>query len=216
MLHFITDNIWWKLLSLVAAFFIWLNIANEPELSSIIAAPVEYKNFPKDLEISSEIVDSIDVEAHGAANQLRDVSNSHLAAIVDFSSVKAPGERTFTLTSAEVNLPRGIQLVRIIPAQLRFEFEHRLTRSVAVQVPFTGKLAPGLKMVSQTVTPGTLLIAGPESRVEAVLKVESDPFDLTQVTRDSTQKLSVYIGEPQVRFLNVPQVTVNIHVEKAH
>ena len=85
-----------------------------------------------------------------------------------------------------------------------------------MQVPFTGKLAPGLKMVSQTVTPGTLSIAGPESRVEAVLKVESDPFDLTQVMRDSTQKLSVYIGEPQVRFLNVPQVTVNIHVETTH
>jgi YbbR domain-containing protein len=66
------------------------------------------------------------------------------------------------------------------------------------------------------VTPATLTIAGPESRVQAVLKVESDPFDLTQVTRDVTQKLSVYIGEPQVRFLNTPQVTVDIHVEKTH
>ena len=215
-MHFITNNIGWKLLSLVAAFFIWVNIASEPELSAIIAAPVEYRNFPKDLEISSEIVESIDVEAHGPANQLREVSDSHLAAVVDFSSVTAPGERTFTLTSAEVKLPRGIQLIRIIPAQLRFDFEHKLTRSVAVQVPYSGKLAPGLRMVSQTVTPATLTIAGPESRVQAVLKVESDPFDLTQVTRDVTQKLSVYIGEPQVRFLNTPQVTVDIHVEKTH
>jgi YbbR domain-containing protein len=213
-MHFITDNIGWKLLSLVAAFFIWLNISNEPELSAIIAAPVEYKNYPKDLEISSEIIETIDVEAHGPADQLREVSDSHLAAIVDFASVQAPGERTLTLTSAEVKLPRGMQLIRIIPAQLRFQFEHRLTRNIPVQVPITGKLPDGLRFVSQTVTPGALSIAGPESRVEAVLKAESDPFDLTQVTHDTTQKLSVYIGERQVRFLTTPQVTVSIHVEK--
>jgi YbbR domain-containing protein len=215
-MHFITDNIGWKLLSLVAAFFIWLNISNEPELSAIISAPVEYKNYPKDLEISSEIVETIDVEAHGPAGQLREATDAHLAAIVDFASVQAPGERTFTLTSAKVKLPRGLQLVRIIPAQLRFDFEHRLTRSVPVQVPMTGKLPPGLRFVSQTVTPGTLSIAGPQSRVESVLKAASDPLDLSQVTHDTTQKLSVYIGERQVRFLNTPQVTVSIHVERIH
>jgi YbbR domain-containing protein len=214
MMHLLTDNLGWKLLSLVAAFFIWVNIASEPELSTIIAAPVEYKNFPKNLEISSDIVETIDVEAHGPAGQLRDVSDSHLAAIVDFSSVNAPGERTFTLTATEVKLPRGIQLLRIIPAQLRFDFEHRQTRSIPVQVPFSGKLAPGLRMVSHTVTPATLMIAGPESRVQAVLKAECDPFDLTHVKADTAQKLSVYVGEPQVRFLATPQVTVSIHVEK--
>jgi len=216
MMHLITENIGLKLLALVAAFFIWANIASEPELSTIIAAPVEYKNFPKDLEISSEIVETIDVEAHGPAGQLRDASDSHLAAIIDFSGVKAPGERTFSLTAAEVKLPRGIQLIRIIPAQLRFDFEHKLTRNVPIQVPFAGRLAPGLKVVSHTVTPSALTIAGPESRVAAVLKAESDPFDLTQVASDTTQKLSVYIGEPQVRFVNTPQVTVSIHVEKIH
>ena len=216
MIRLLTANFGWKLLSLVAAFFIWANIASEPELSTIIASPVEYKNFPKDLEISSDIVATVDVEAHGPAGQLRDVNSAHLAAIVDFSSVKAPGERTFTLTAAEVKLPGGIQLIRIIPAQLRFVFEHRMTRSVPVQVPFAGRLAPGLRVVSHSVTPSMLSIAGPESRVQAVLKAESDPFDLTQVASDTTQKLSVYIGEPQVRFVNTPQVTVNIHVEKIH
>jgi YbbR domain-containing protein len=213
-MHLLTDNFGWKLLSLVAAFFIWANIAGEPELSTIISAPVEYKNFPKDLEISSDIVESIDVEAHGPSSQLRDVSDSHLSAIIDFSSVKGPGERTFTLTAAEVKLPRGIQLVRNIPAQLRFDFEHRLTRSVPVETPFLGKLPAGLRMVSHTVSPAALTITGPESRVQAVLKADSDPFDLTQVTGDSTQRLSVYIGEPQVRFISTPQVTVKIHIEK--
>ncbi len=213
-MHFLTDNIGWKLLSLVAAFFIWVNIANEPELSTILSAPVEYKNYPKDLEISSGIVESIDVEAHGPAGLLRELSDSHLAAIVDFSSVKNAGERTFTLTSAEVTLPRGIQLIRIIPAQLRFDFEHRMTRSIPVEVPLSGVLGPGLKLIGETVTPSALTIAGPQSHVEAVDKASSDPVDLSTITASTNQAVSVYIGEPQVRFVNTPQVTVNIRVAK--
>jgi YbbR domain-containing protein len=215
-MHLLTDNFGWKLLSLVAAFFIWVNVANEPELSTILSAPVEYKNYPKDLEISSGIVESIDVEAHGPAGLLRGLSDSRLAAVIDFAGVRTAGERTFTLTSSEVRLPRGIQLIRIIPGQLRFNFEHRLTRDIEVEVPLTGRLGPGLKLVSETVTPATLAIAGPQSHVEAVDKASSDPVDLAAITATSTRKVSVYIGEPQVRFLNVPQVTVSIQVEKTH
>lgn len=215
-MRFLTRNLGWKLLSLIAAFLIWDNIASEPELTTILSAPVEYKNFPKGLEISSDIVENVDVETHGPAGQLRDLSNAHLAAIMDFASVRAPGERTFTLTSAELNLPRGIQLIRIIPAQLRFKFEPGITRTIPVQVPFSGRLPDGWKIESFSVVPATLTIAGPQSRVQAVDKAASDPFDLTQVKGDTKQKLSVYISEPQVRFLVVPQVTVSIHVERTN
>ena len=213
-MRFLTDNIGWKLLSLLAAFFIWVNVASEPELSTILSAPVEYKNYPKDLEISSGIVESIDVEAHGPAGLLRELTDSRLAAIVDFGSVRSAGERTFTLTSAEVKLPRGIQLIRIIPAQLRFDFEHRLTRSIPVEVPLSGALGPGLKLLGETVTPASLGIAGPQSHVEAVDKASSDPVDLSTIAATTTQVVSVYIGEPQVRFVNTPQVTVSIRVAK--
>ena len=213
---FFTNNVGWKLLSLAAAFFIWVNIASEPELATILSAPVEYKNYPKDLEISSTIVDTVNVEARGPSGQVRDLSESRIAAIVDFASVKAPGERTITLTSAQLNLPRGIELIRVIPAQLRFRFERRASKTLSVEVPYSGQMSPGLTVVHADIVPPTLTIAGPESRVAAVRRAVSDPFDLSQVTGDTQQKLSVYIAEPQVRFVSVPQVTVKIHVEKSH
>jgi YbbR domain-containing protein len=212
---FFTHNIGWKIISLVAAFFIWMNIASEPELATILSAPVEYKNYPKDLEISSTIVDTVDVETRGPSGQLRDLSESRIAAIVDFSSVKAPGERTITLTSAQLNLPRGIELIRVIPAQLRFRFERRASKTLKVEVPYSGQISPGLAVTRADIIPPTLTIAGPESRVAAVQRAVSDPFDLSQVTGNTEQKLSVYIAEPQVRFVSVPQVTVKIHVEKS-
>jgi YbbR domain-containing protein len=212
---FFTHNIGWKLISLAAAFFIWMNIASEPELATILSAPVEYKNYPKDLEISSPVVDSVNVETRGPSGQLHDLSEARIAAIVDFSSVKAPGERTITLTSAQLNLPRGIQLIRVIPAQLRFAFERRATRILRVEVPYSGEIPQGLVVAHADIIPPTLTIAGPESRVAAVQGAVSDPFDLSQLPASKEQKLSVYIAEPQVRFVSVPQVTVKVHLEKS-
>jgi hypothetical protein len=213
-MKFLTRNLGWKLLALVAAFGIWLNVANEPELATIVSVPVEYNHFPDDLEISSDIVETIDVEARGPAGQLRSLHDSRVAAIVDFAGVTAPGERTFTLTTAELKLPRGIDLIRTIPAQLRFKFERKSTRAVSVDVPFSGKLPAGFSIAAVDIEPGQLRIAGPESHVLGSGKLISDPFDLTTVTGDTQQTLSVYAAEPEVRILTTPQVTVKVRVQR--
>jgi diadenylate cyclase len=212
LIKLITRNFLWKVLALVVAFLVWLNVANEPELATIVSVPVEYKNFPMDLEISSEIVEAINVEARGSSGQLRGLHDARLAAIIDFASVKSPGERTFTMTTGELNLPRGIDLIRTIPAQLRFQFERSATRQVAVNVPFSGKMPLGFSIARVDIEPGQLRIAGPESHVMGSGKLISDPFDLSSITGDAEQTLSVYSEEPEVRILSAPRVKVKIHV----
>ncbi len=213
-MRFLTRNFFWKLLALMAAFGFWLNVASEPELATVVSVPVEYNNFPKDLEISSRIVESIDVEARGPAGQVRGLQDSGIAAVIDFAGVKAPGERTFTLTSKEVKLPRRVSLIRTIPAQLRFRFEGLATREVPVEVQFSGRLPEGLAVERVEVEPRELSITGPESRLRESKKLISDPFDLTGVRGDAVHTLAVYEAEPEVRILDVPQVTVKVHVRR--
>jgi diadenylate cyclase len=213
-MNFLTRNLLWKVVALVAAFGVWLSVANEPDLATVVSVPVEYNHFPKDLEISSDIVETIDLEARGPSGQLRNLHDSRIAAIIDFASVKAPGERTFTVTTAQLKLPRGIELIRTIPAQLRFTFERRATRFISVDVPFSGKLPAGLSIAGIDIEPRQLQIAGPESHVLGSGKLVSDPFDLTSVNGDIAQTLAVYADEPEVRILNKPQVRVNIRVRR--
>jgi len=214
LIKLITRNFLWKLLALTAAFGVWLNVANEPELATIVSVPVEYSNFPEDLEISSDIVGTINVEARGPAGQLRSLHDTRIAAVIDFANVRAPGERTFTLTRAEVDLPRGIDLVRTIPAQLRFRFERRATRAVPVNVPFSGKMPAGFSVAGVDIQPPQLRIGGPESHVLGAVKLTSDPFDLSNITGDTEQTLAVYAPESEVRILSEPRVKVKIRVER--
>ncbi len=220
ILRLITENFWWKVLSLVVAISIWLNLANEPELATIVSVPVQYENFPKDLEISSDILETIDVEAKGPSNRLRNLTDSRTAAVINFESILDPGIRTFTLTAQEVKLPRGLQLVRTIPAQLRFTFERRAEKSVPVEVACTGKLPAGLKSRGIDIYPPRLNITGPASHVERTNVLRTDPCDYSRIPadpdRDPEQTLTVFIEQPQVRLSKdaSPQVRVRIHLEQ--
>ena len=213
----VTHNLGLKALALLAAIGLWFNIASEPELATIVEVPVDYKNFPKDLVISSNIVDSVSVEARGPASRLREMQQTRVAAVIDFASVRAPGERTFTLTGNELRPPRGVTLVRAIPEQLRFRFERQTRGKRPVEVVDSGALPGGMKVGRVTVSPAELEIMGPESRVSAARKALTDPFDLSRVASiltEQSQELSTYIGDSELRFVSVPRVTVKIHLER--
>jgi YbbR domain-containing protein len=210
----VTHNFGLKVLALFAAFGLWFNIASEPELATVVSVPIDYRNYPRDLVISSNIVDSISVEARGPASRLREMQESHVAAIIDFASVHAPGQRTFTLSADEVRPPRGVTLVRVIPQQLRFDFERQVPGKLKVEVTYSGVLPRGLTLRDVTVSPPSLAITGPESHVAEARRAVTDPFDLSRVTGDSEQELSAYIGDSEIRFTGVPRVTVKIRLEK--
>lgn len=214
----LTHNLGLKTLALCAAFGLWFNIASEPELATIVSVPVDYKNFPNGLVISSSIVDSVTVEARGPAARLREMQETRVAAVLDFADVHAPGERTFTLSGAEIRPPLGVTLVRAIPEQLRFRFERQTKGKVPVEVAYSGVLPVGIKIEKVLVNPAEMEITGPESQVLAARKALTDPFDLSRVKAgvlsDESQELATYIAEPELRFVSTPHVTVKIQLEK--
>ncbi len=214
MMEFIKRNWPLKVIALVAATIAWMLIASEPELATILAVPVEYKNSPNDLEISSAIVDSVNLETRGPSGRLRDLNSARAAVVLDFSHITGPGERTFTITRSNINLPRGIELVRAIPSQLRLHFERRAWRQVPVHVRFSGDLPPGVELQSYECSPRLLGIVGPETRVNRTESVETDPVSLNLLNSSRDLRIATYVSDSQVRFQGDPEVTVALTVKK--
>jgi hypothetical protein len=188
-----------------------MNVATEPEMATIITAPVQYRDAGNNLEISSELVDRVELETRGPSGLLRNLSNARTAVILDFADVKDPGQRTFTITRSSTNLPRGVELLRATPAQIRLTFERRLRKTVPVHVRFLGSLPGGQQILGFVVIPPMEEIYGPASQVERVTAVETDSIDLGSVSRiHSTVRESVFVPEPKVRFSGPPEVTVRI------
>ncbi len=213
MIGIFTKKIGWKLLSLGAAVLLWISVASEPELATLHSVPVQYKGVPDDLEISSDFVESVVLEMRGPAGRLQDVRDARSAVVLDFSSVQQPGQRTFTIDPGNVNLPHGIQLVRVIPAQLRFRFERRTVREVPVQVRLSDP-NEGYAVASYEVAPAKLAITGPESSVERTNAAMTDRINISGVVSAAQFRVNTYLSEPQVRFQSPSQVTVRVVVKK--
>jgi len=207
-------NLGWKLLSLALATLVWIAVHREPVIFSVLAAPVQFRNVPQDLEISSDIVEAVDIETRGPAGILRDLSEKRVAVVLDFASVREPGERTFPIERKDMNLQRGVDLVRIIPSQLRFTFEQRIVRNVPVQPQFSGMLPSGLHIVSAVTYPPQLAITGPESKVRRVTLLHTDPVDLNAISGNKNMRVTAFVPNAQLRIQGTPEVTVKVTVTK--
>lgn len=215
MKHFLTRNVGWKLLSLALAVLFWIAVASEPELSTFISVRVEYKNLSPALEINSNVVETVLLEVRGPSGELRASPDTRprYAVILDMTGMQ-PGQHTFTIDSQSVRMPRGIQLVRAVPAQIRLNFENSATRTVPVTLRFVAGLPPDLAVLQAEAQPPALRIAGPASRVAHVGSVEIDPIVVEPAVGTQSYRVDAYISDPRVRFQDSPSVTVKVTVGK--
>ncbi|HEY9141319.1 MAG TPA: CdaR family protein [Bryobacteraceae bacterium] len=211
----VSQNFWWKVLSLAIAILIWVVVASEPEVSTFITARLEYKNLAGNLELSSDPVTQIVLELRGPSGELRGLGDGgqHPAAVLDMSNA-APGERTFPIDAANVRLARGVHIVRAIPSQVRLTFEPHMERSVPVVVRFRGEFHDHYRVASAEVEPAQLTILGPQSHVAGVNSVVTDRVDVSSLTATGRFQVHAFAGDPFVRFRSRPTVTVTVTMTK--
>ena len=212
--RWVVKNPGWRALSILLAVVIWMNVATEPEMSTLIGVPVQFKDPAPGLEVMTRAPETVQLEIRGSSGELRDLASSRRAITLDFSAIHEPMEKTFTITRAETTLPRSVELIRATPAQLRFRFERSLQRSIPVTVRFTGALASGARLESYRIDPPNLQITGPEVNVRNVRAALTDAIDLGLVKREKpVMNISAYLPDPQLRFVSRPQVTVTMVVK---
>jgi YbbR domain-containing protein len=203
VIKLLTRNIWWKLFALLIAVLLWIAVANEPELSTFVSVPIEFKNLPDTMEISSDVVEEVELELRGPSGELRNFTGNRTAVVLDMSDV-TPGERTYTIRPSDVHLPRTLQLIRVIPSAVRFVFENRKERTVPVEVRFNETPA------KFQVSPRSLTIEGPESRVNRVRSLPTDMINIEKVNGTGIFHVRGLANDPHVRIVSDPDVTVEV------
>jgi YbbR domain-containing protein len=203
------DDWGWRLASLAAAVILWWTFSSSQELNTTISAPVQYLNLPRNLDISSEMVEEIHLHLRGPASVLTRLTQQPAAAVLDLSQVHSAGERTFTLGDNNLRLPRGILVERVVPSQIRLRFEPRASREVPV-VPRVVGVPAGMYLGKVEADPAHLNILGPQSRVERIRHVETDPADVSGSPQGGEFRVNAYAGDPQVFFAGSAAVTVRV------
>lgn len=210
--NYVFHNFLLKLFAVVVAVLLWMAVARDPIAEVAITVPIEFLHMPENLEISSERIPEAQIRVRGPGRIVSNLTPAQLHATIDLSGAR-PGERTYDLTG-KIHAPRDVEVVQVVPAQLRIDFDRRAMREVPIQPRVVGSLAGGMRIGKVTVDPSEAQVVGPEKRVFAIDSAVTDPVDATGVVGHETYSgTHVYVSDPLVRVVKPVAVRVTVATE---
>jgi YbbR domain-containing protein len=109
-----------KLLALLLAFLLWAAYTREPRVEVGFDVPVEFVQIAENAEVAPETPSRVHVRVRGRSLLLRRLGSSDISVRVDLAGMDA-GELRYQPVANHLELPPGVELVSITPADLKIQ-----------------------------------------------------------------------------------------------
>jgi YbbR domain-containing protein len=200
-----------KLLSILLAVLLWMTVAGEETVERGLRVPLELQQFPPGLEIIGDVPTTVDVRVRGGSGLLGRLGAGDVIAVLDLRTAR-PGRRLYTVTTEQMRVPFGIDVVQIVPSAIAMAFEPSATRQVKVVPAVDGRPAPGYIVGSATVDPASVEIIGPESAVKRATEALTEPVSVSGAREPVREAVNVGMLEPSLRLKHPRSAIVTVQI----
>jgi YbbR domain-containing protein len=210
---FLTENLPLKLVSLALAAGLWFVIAGESMSEIGLVVPLELRNFPRDLELTGEAVNAVEVRLRASPGIIHGLSTADVSAQVDLQGA-TEGERIIHLAAEAIRVPFGVRVVKIQPSILTLKLERTLSRVVPIHPRTVGRPAPGYEVAEIESAPAEVRVAGPRSRVDRIESAFTEAVPLDGARTSVTMDRNIGLEDPLLRIQGSPQVRVTVSLRE--
>jgi YbbR domain-containing protein len=207
------ENVPLKLVSLGLASLLWFVIAGEKTSEMGVSAPLELQNFPKDLEVTGEPVDNVEVRLRASPGIIQRIGPGDVSAQVDLAGLQE-GEHIIHLTDKSVRMPFGVKVVKITPSILTLNLERTLQKVVPVRPRLVGRPAPGFEVGEVKAEPSEVRIAGPRSRIQEMESAFTEPLSVEGAQNNVSDVVNMGLDDPLLRVLGSPRVRATVRIQE--
>ncbi len=207
------DNWALKALSFLFAFFLWYFVVGEDKVDMKIFIPLEIVNLPQDLVIANEFKKQLEVTVNGPRVLTRGIANQHIKRPVDLSKAE-PGTVMVQNTSESIPLPRGIQILRIQPANIPLTLDRLTQKDLPIKADLQGQPAPGYEQTAVLLEPKTINIAGPQAILEATPFLSTQAIDITDLRETTTREVILDLPPTIAELIGEPVVKATITIQE--
>ena len=204
-------NVGLKFLSICIAALLWLVVAGDRVVERALRVPIEFQNLPQGLEIVGDPLESVDVRLRGSSGTLGRIAPGDTAAVIDLRSAR-PGRRLFHITSSQIKVPYGLDVVQVAPATLPIAFENSAIRVVQVKPSVEGRPAPGYEVGNIVTDPATVEVVGPESALRGLDEAMTEPVSVADATRPIREVVTVGVADPSIRLRSPQTASVTVQI----
>ena len=202
-----------RLASLALAVGLWFLIAGKQTAERGLPVPVELRNVPRDLELTGDAVDSVDVRVRASPGLINSLDSGKVLATIDLAGAQE-GERIVQLTPGMIQVPYGFRVVKITPSLLTLNLERTQRKSIPVRPRVIGRPAPGFEVAEVASDPAEVQVAGPRSRVQEIESAFTEPVSVDAADATATEMVNVGLEDPLLRLEGGSRVRVTATVQE--
>ena len=184
------NNIFWAVISLVAALAIWLYMTatQEEEIAvtlsgvQVVFAGEEDLQATRGLVITDVSTRTVDVTVRGTRLNIGSLAASDVQAVIDVSRFNSTSNSTqsYNLVYPDGVDASAVRVVRSSPSTISFQVTRMDDKIVPVDAAFTGSVAEGYMLGDIEYEPRSITVSGPQSVLETIdrVYVEVELMDL--------------------------------------
>lgn len=207
--RYVAHNLLLKLVALVSAVLLWSAVSREPVVETAYNVPIELHQVPPNLEITTASIPLAQVRLRGPERRIRQLAAADVHAIINLAGA-GTGEHTYDLIASQVRVPYSIEVVQVMPSEIRIGLDRSLIRQIEIHPRVTGQFEKGFGVLQVTADPVTISVIGPQARVQAASAAITDPIDVSQVRGTATLTTTAYVPDPLVREIRPEQIHVTV------
>lgn len=147
-------------LALAVVFWTTLLISQGEQLEKMMTVPVEFTATPSNLVLVGDKNKEVRLHIAGSRSDLNDIDPSLLRAKIDLAKAVA-GKQTFVITSQNIRLPRGVELLDVVPSSIDLSLAALIEKEIPIKPQLVGTLPNGLKLKSAVVNPSSVMVLAP-------------------------------------------------------
>ncbi len=168
-----------KLISLVLSLFIWIYVLNSEKIKFEKTVELDYI-LPVDMMFASKPSQEVTFLIEGPRAFVRTVLERSDRMIIDLNKINFKRQLQFSMdiNSAELNLPIGMKVERVIPRKINISLEKKVSKIVPLKVQFQGQLPEYLSILKFYTEPQEVEVYGPRSIVSKLKELPLKPVDL--------------------------------------
>ena len=201
-----------KLLALVLAFGIWVSITGEDHTLKDFSIPVELQ-LREDRISATPVPTTVTVRLEGSETAIRKLDPLRLAVRLDLKESPL-GEREVQLSEPHLDgVPQGVQVAFFDPERLYLVVDRRMRRELTVIPEIVGEPPDGFHYYGAVVRPRTVEVEGPESSVNNMTELRTDPIPLNQRTRSFVVLVGAVADGPQVKTVDPDRLEVQVTID---
>jgi diadenylate cyclase len=183
----------------IAAMFIWLFFAGEKESIISYTFPIEFRNLPKNLELLKMSADKAEVQISGSRHLLLQLKPERVGLSISLENSRS-GENILPLTSKNLSISPGLNVVKISPNELTVIMEGRESKIVSIQPEWVGTLPEGKELLSFTILPDNVTVVGAPSILKGVSSITTEPIVLSALNESGVIEIGIILPTESVKF----------------